>query len=289
MDSVIDTPTHDQGSSPAASRPAPQPLVSFFRLVPSARSPQRADRSAGGTLPTRAFRHCEPSTAASGFGWYVFPPIDFSLVWDGTDIVWTFEGAGEWLPLTVAQFPDFAEYFDAHAPDDVKSFSPPFLGAAPNPGIVQLWSGLVARSAPGWSLLVRPPANLPRPSGYELYEGIIETDRWFGPLITNLRLTKTDRPVHIRKDFPLVQVQPIPRTAYSNGTLASFKNFDTIDCLTEADWQRYRETVVYPNIDPDRRRGRYAAAARKNERQGCPMAAARLSAAVETAPESDVG
>ena len=61
--------------------------------------------------------------------------------------------------------------------------------------MVQIWSGLVARTAPGWSLLVRGPANLPRNLAYEVYEGIVETDRWFGPLFTNIRFTRTNVPV----------------------------------------------------------------------------------------------
>ena len=32
------------------------PRVTFFRFIPQARLPQRADRAAAGTLPTRAFR-----------------------------------------------------------------------------------------------------------------------------------------------------------------------------------------------------------------------------------------
>jgi len=60
------------------------------------------------------------------------------------------------------------------------------------------WEDLVARTAPGWSLLVRPCPNLPRSQPIELYEGIIETDRWFGPLFTNLRLVKTDVPIPVR-------------------------------------------------------------------------------------------
>jgi hypothetical protein len=259
-------------SAVAEQPPGAEPLVSFYRLVPKARLPQRADRSAGGTLPTRAFRYCEPSCAASAYGWYVFPPIDFSLMWNGTDVLWTYEGARSWHPLDVAQFPGFSRHFDRRAPDDIKSFAPPFLGAAINPGVVQLWTGHFARTAPGWSLLVRPPANLARSRGYELYEGIIETDRWFGPLLTNLRLTQTDVPIEIRKDRPLVQVQPVPRFAYSNETLASFEIVEDLEQFTEADWQRYRETVVHPNVMPDRKRGRYAAAARRQERRGaCPF------------------
>ena len=61
----------------------------------------------GVLLPTRAFRYCEAFTSASAFGWYVFPPISFSLHWDGEDIAWSYDGAEAWYPLGRAQFPDF--------------------------------------------------------------------------------------------------------------------------------------------------------------------------------------
>ena len=65
----------------ADSQPKPK-LVTFHQLLPGARLPQRADRSAAGSLPTRAFRYCEPATSAAAFGYYVFPPIGFSLQWE---------------------------------------------------------------------------------------------------------------------------------------------------------------------------------------------------------------
>jgi len=251
----------------AARRSDSDSLVTFYRLVPEARLPQRADRSAGGMLPVRALRYCAPVTTASAFGWYVFPPIDFALKWDGVDIVWTYKGADAWYPLGAAQFPDFSRYFDKHAPKDVKSFAPPFIGAGTKPANVQLWTGVMARTAPGWSLLVRAPANLPRSRGYDLYEGIIETDRWFGPLFTNMRLARTDAPIEIRRDYPLLQVQPIPREAYAEETLKKFSIVERLADFTAEDWDRYRETVVRPNIDPHRRRGAYAAKARRNTKR----------------------
>ena len=66
----------------------PTKLVTFHRLIPDARLPQRADRSAAGMLPTRAYRYCEPATTASGFGYYIFPPMDFSVRFDGYDVQW---------------------------------------------------------------------------------------------------------------------------------------------------------------------------------------------------------
>jgi hypothetical protein len=87
---------------------ADTPIVEFFQLVSNARPPQRADRSVGGTIPTRALRYCEAITSASGFGWYVFLPIRFKIVWDGHDMLWTYDGVDEWLPLSgAAQYPGF--------------------------------------------------------------------------------------------------------------------------------------------------------------------------------------
>lgn len=250
--------------SSAATKPDRKtPLVTFHRFIPGARLPQRADRSAAGSLPTRAFRYCEPSTSASGFGYYIFPPIGFSLQWDGHDIAWTWDGAADWYPLRSAQFPGFGAVFDAVAPDEIREYAPPFVSALQEPGLVQVWTGIVARTAPGWSLMVRPPANIQRRGAYELFEGIIETDRWFGPLITNLRLTKTDVPIDFRPDFPLLQVQPLPRHVYEDATLNNYELVPELAQLTPEDWDDYYDTVVRPHVQEVRPRGQYAAAARK--------------------------
>ena len=238
-------------------------LVVFHRFIPQARLPVRADRSALGTLPTRAFRYCEPVVRASGFGYYVFSPIDFTLVWDGADIRWTYEGAPGWDRLTVAQFPHFRAYFDERAPPSCKEFAPPFIGALHEPGMIQLWSGLVARTRPGWSLLVRAPANLPNREAYTVFEGIVDSDRWFGPLFTAIRLTRTDTPIHFRADYPLFQVQPIPRTALEDRTLDDYELVPGLEQLSAADWADYHATVVAPHLPSPRPRGQYATAARK--------------------------
>ena len=190
------------------------PIVSFYTLIPDGRPPERADRAAGGILPTRAFRFCEPVTTASAFGWHIFPPMGLSLIWDGSEVAWTYEGADGWFTLKAAQFPGFAERFDKAVPDDLKGFSPPFLSALPEPGLSRSGSGFIVGTAPGWSLLIRPTANVPKSQSYEMYEGLIETDQWFGPLFINMRLTRTHVPIDIDPEFPLFQVQPVHRAPY---------------------------------------------------------------------------
>ena len=241
-------------------------ILRFYRLYPDARLPERADRAAGGSMATRAFRYCEAMTTASSFGWYVFAPMDFSLMWDGADIWWHCALLDDWALLSATQLPDMSSLFDAAAPDALAGHSPPFLTALSEPGTVQIWSGLAVRSAPGWSLNVRAPANLPLPGGFTAYEGIVETDRWFGPLFTNIRLTRTGTPVTFRADMPLMQVQALPRAILSDLTQNNVPPTGDIETLGPAEWRDLADTLS-PAACP----GRYATAVRKRARGSCPF------------------
>lgn len=252
---------------------ADTPVARFYRVIERARPPQRADRSALGTLPTRAYRYCEAVRTAAAFGWYVFAPLDLRLVWDGGDIFWHYEGAPDWLPLQpAAQAPGQSARFDALAPAHLRGCCPPLLTALPEPGTIQVWTGLMARTAPGWSLLVRGPANLPGPGGYVHFEGVVETDRWFGPLFINLRLTRTGVPVRLAADFPLLQAQPLPRAAVSEETLGSSALIATPAEFAPEDWHDYDAAIATPSLDRNRPFG--AEAVRRRKRAGaCPYGA----------------
>ena len=252
----------------------PVPVVTFYAAIPGCRKPMRADPAVLGTLPARGFQYCEALRAASSFGWYVFPPIEFTLQWDGSQVIWTYRGAKSWFPLTSAQFPGYQAHFDRVAPSRLRGFSPPFLSAGLEPGIVQVWSGLMIESAENWSVLVRPPANLPRNLAFDLYEGIVETDRWFGPLFTNIRLIKTDVPIHFSTEIPLLQVQPLQRSAYAEEVSNNFGLVASAAEFPAEAWSRYEQTIVKPNLDPQRPVAAYAASVRRRRKSGCPMAAA---------------
>jgi len=259
-------------------------ICQFYRLIPGAPGPQRADRSADGTLPVIAYRYCEPIASASGFGWYLFPPLNFSLVWDGTEIGWTYEGAEGWYPLRTAPYPDFLETFAQLAPAGLSELAPTFLAQGRLPGVVQIWSGYLAQTAPGWALLSRGVANLAKTQPYDNhegiveppphqdrgetvpyvnYEGIVETDTWFGPLFTNIRLTRINSPVNFHVHQPLFQVQPLLRQCYRDPV---FKVLEAAD-LRPDDWRRF-EATMRPNADHMRAPGHYAVDTRKRLRGG---------------------
>jgi hypothetical protein len=253
------------------SIPPPDSIATFFSLIDGARPPQRADRAALGTLPTRAFRYCHAVTSASGFGWYLYPPMSFSLLYNGHDLFWTYGDLETWLPLSSVQYPYFSARFDEAAPDHAKNCSPPFLTALQEPGVVQVWTGMLARTAPYWSLLMRAPANLPRHPAFDVYDGIVETDRWFGPLFTNIRICRTDMPITFDADRPMLLAQPVPQTVYSEDVLGRVCVKQGLATLSDIEWAAYHETIVAPNRLADRRPGAYAIEARR--RGKCPYAA----------------
>ena len=240
------------------------PLVQFFQIVPNANEPRRADKSVGGVIPARALRYCEALTTASGFGWYVFLPLSFKVVWDGHDWLWSYEGCDEWMPLTpdAVQYPGLRERFDQAAPEDIKGFSPPFLTPSIQPGGLQIWTGCIAKTAPGWNLLVRGVANLSHGLAYHMLEGMIETDVWFGPLFDNIRVIKTDTPIEFRNDVPFLQVQPVRKEVCSDKFLQNFEVKDLTQ-LSAENWDAFRQTVVAPNVAEERKRGQYAVSVRK--------------------------
>jgi hypothetical protein len=187
-------------------------------------------------------------------------------------VFWSFGEDPTWLPLSgtdsgAVQFPGYAARFDDAVPEFLRGYSPPFLTALPELGGVQIWTGLLARTRPGWSLAVRAPVNLPAIPGLVAWEGVVETDIWFGPLFTNVRLTRTDVPVQIRAYAPFLQVQPVPQLAYSEDVLGAFDCAEMAE-LTQADWQRLGE-VLLPDPDHEARQGHYAVKVRK--RRLCPV------------------
>lgn len=252
--------------TPAPALPQDAPLVKFFRMIDQARLPLRADRSAAGSLPTRAFRYCDAIATATGFGWYLFAPMDFELCFDGNEVFATWAGLDGWFPLSIIQFPDFQARFDAAAPEGIKGFSPPFLGCMQEPGIVQIWSGLSVQTAPGWSVLVRPCANLPGNRGFEVFEGIVETDHWFGPLFSNLRLTRTHGPIRFSREWPIAMVQVVPQIAYAEEALKSAETVDSLEQFAPEHWQAYADTVVRRCTQPVRTPGAYAVENRRRRR-----------------------
>lgn len=185
-----------------------------------------ASSDVGGTLPVAAVQFCPPVQTGSSIGYYLYPPRSFALHWDGSRsrVSWTTDeesrpdrwvpldgGVDAFLPRTPdSPIPATAPQREAARNTLDMSRGAPFISASPRlQDHMEITTGIIAKTPPGYGLLVRPPAGIPSGRGAFLYDGFLETDwyRSYIPLV--LRLTSTD-PVIFPSTIPLAQLQVIP-------------------------------------------------------------------------------
>lgn len=206
---------------------------------------------------------------AASLGWYMFPPKEIELVFDGTDVLYAENG--HWVPFTYVPFDtEIRAAWDAQLPERLKGRMPAMLTNIPAPGVVQIWSGFFAATVPGWSSQVRPIPNANFYGALDCYEGVVDTDTYGPwPIFINLRITATNRPILLHPDRPLFQIQPIPRALFTEGRRpAPLRDAFGVDGLSAAQWDGYGATMrsVDRTEEPDRTVGTYAAQTRKRQR-----------------------
>lgn len=235
-------------------------IIEIVRAYADAPNIRRAERSAAGTMPAGAFQFCEAMRTASSLGWYVYPPKDISLLFDGREVFF-FED-DQWFPIKSTNFESsFRDDWAQYAPHSLKELDPPFISELFLPGAIQIWSGYFISSQPGWSVLIRPPVNYNVRTSFVCYEGVVETDRFKPcPLFINLQLIATGREIFISRDRPLFQIQPLLRSSYASG----FGELEILE-LDELDWDGVQNTVRSVNLRDCHRPGNYATSARKRK------------------------
>ena len=243
-------------------------MIEFFKVIEDGHAPEKADASANGTLPTNGFRYCEPVRAASGFGWYVYLPLELGLVWDGHEYEWSVDGFENSYFLNDAiQYPGFSDAFDAHAPEGLKGYAPPFVSRTNDPDILQIWTGLFVRTKADIGVWVRSPVNLQLGHGYLPVEGVVETSWWYGPLFSNVRIHARNTPVVIRKSLPFLQLLPFSKPLQEAFGKSKPVVTSGLEKLSAAEWDAYEKTVVR-RMKHRTGPGQYAVEARKRAKSG---------------------
>lgn len=247
-------------SEPPAEDALPQgwptsgPQVEFFQLYPDGPLPSAASGTALGALPSRAVQFCPPVVAASGFGWYLYPLADFALRWDGVEAEWARLGedgepqqwrtlaGGTWAYLaeTEAMLASAPEHYRAQFPEALPD-GYPFADANPRAtNEIETDTGIIARTAPGWALLIRGVANAQWPSrDFQTLEGVIETAWYGGSLPVMVRLLAADRVVRFFRRMPYAVAQPVPVGAYDRRTLEDLRTERGIAELPQDVWDQF--------------------------------------------------
>lgn len=233
------TPSID---GPGGDKPPYFPFqMKIFRLHPDGIRLERADPKLRGEAEKGAVKYCGPFMHANYAGWYVYPSIELDVM---------YLGDGKWDYNIIKPWEDLEKLIITAnlSPDD------PFKGEGrqklsfglSEPQTLQIWSGIIVQTPPGWCIHVRNPINLEaayaRP--YHIQEGIIESDWLKYDLWLNIKFHRAGERVQIRQNMwpPIAQIVPTRREAYDPNL--SFE--DTIIDKTNPDgsivweeWQKY--------------------------------------------------
>jgi len=185
------------------------------RIVP-------ADTTLLGQAHKDALKFCGPFTHANSAGWWVYPPIDLDVSYDGK---------GNWQHKISSVYPNYevrtllesAVKFGSKSINveeakmgvyDLAKSKYSFGNVEPD--VFQFWTGCIFKLPPGWSLLVTNPVNIATNRPFSVQQGILEvdwlrTDHWL-----NFKWNSPGSWANIRIDQkePIAQLIPIPRESY---------------------------------------------------------------------------
>lgn len=238
----------------AADRSMDDAAVEFFTVYPDTPAPQRASGDALGSMPVRAAQFCQPMREAGGTGFYIYPTADFALRWNGriTEATLLDEHGEEerWIELRAERElytqlgRNVRDTVPEHRRADIDKVIPPhgysMVNADPRePRQVEMIMGVIARTPPGYGLLVTAPANLrPRPE-LQVFEGFLETD-WFRSFVPAIvRLNIPHAVVRFFRTEPLLQVRVLPIAAMTRTVPFS---------VTEGDWSAWPEDLWHEYV-----------------------------------------
>ncbi len=191
--------------------------LKVWKCHPSAGNVLQAERSLNGLAHPGGLQFCGPYTYANRSGYWLFPPIDIDICWKGN----------KEFDVRFHQQYDDSDYHllrslilpaDDVNPDKwcMEGGRSKFTWGMVEDGVIQMWTGNIFETPPGWALHVRSPVNFPPRSCYVM-EGILETDWMQQDIWTNIVFTRPNEWVEFRKDGwpPLAQLIPTRREGFA--------------------------------------------------------------------------
>ncbi|MGE0704819.1 MAG: DUF6065 family protein [Vicinamibacterales bacterium] len=163
-----------------------QPVFTAYRLhhAPLALASAPGQRDWMDATDQRYAYRCLPLLIANQAGWWVLNDQPLDVFWDGSK------------ELTGVRI----RRVDPNAP-------PASITSHFGEGIVTFHIPYLFRTPPGYNLLVRGPANMPK-DGIQALEGLVESDWSTATFTMNWKITRRRRWIRFEKDEPICMLVP---------------------------------------------------------------------------------
>jgi len=206
--------------------------LKVFRLHPGGVRLKKADHKLNGDMfktqqTSDAVKWCGPMLHANKLGYWMTAPLDIDIM---------YKGNGEWEQRIHRDYHPTEKLVIRNnlRPEDKfrdQTRTRISFGDA-EPCTVQMWTGCIFRTPPGWCMHIRNPINFPeayqRP--FHIQEGIIETDWMNYDIWVNVKFHRVGEWASFRRNMwpPLAQFVPVRRSSY------------------EGDWSRPSDKILTP-------------------------------------------
>ena len=192
------------------------PTLKVWRLHPSSCPIVRAEKTLHGTAHRAGVRWCGPFTNANRAGWWIFPPVDVDIVWRGGrefeyKILTPYSNADYHLLRFLVEDDEQADV-DNWLPEEGRT---KFSWGLVEDSVVQIWTGCMFQTPPGWGLHIRSPINF-SPLPFHVMEAVLETDWLRYDIWLNIAFDREDEVARLRRGEwpPIAQLVPVPRETY---------------------------------------------------------------------------
>lgn len=188
-------------------------LIRIYRLHPQGVRFEKAEKTQHGMANPAAVKFCRPFSSCNALGLWLYPPIDFNVKWNGGkdfehQLLEPWPNTEHDLVKSLVKPSDQVNSNDFCPPQGRSKFT----WGSVEEGVMQLWTGCIFKTPPGWCLQLRSPINLYNPD-YHVMEGILETDWMQYDIWINVAFHTKNKWIEFRKNQwpPLAQLIPLRR------------------------------------------------------------------------------
>jgi hypothetical protein len=194
--------------------------LKVWRLHPQACRVIQAEKTLNNSAHKEGVKWCHPFSTVNRLGWWIFPPVDLDFSYNGTEF--KYQLLEDFNDADVELVHSNVKPEDEVSPEMwcPKGGRTKFSWGAVEPNVLQMWTGLILQTPPGWSLQIRSPINC-NPQPFHVMEGILETDWMQYDIWLNIVVDRNNELIQFRKNGwpPIAQIVPVFREAYQDWNL----------------------------------------------------------------------